>query len=266
MPNIIIRDKILGNPYVWKQTRDLLFSFTNKPTFTQQRNINETMNSLVVSGLFAKHDLIRVEASHDSQSGTINWKTPGTFTSTRVNSPTHTAFQGIAGNGTTSYVNNNFIPSTNGVQYATNSACHYVYDRTNAAANVYVCGIIATASSLLISPRGAANIILGTVNDFSTGLNPASTDSRGLTAVNRSASNARQIYKNGVSGGSDATVSISLPNISDFMCGINNNGVFATPTTDQLSIRGFSANLSDNEQLLLYNIWQKYMTNMGTQV
>ena len=267
MPNIIIRDKILGNPYVWKQTRDLLFSFTNKPTFTQQRNINDTVNSLIVSGLWAKHDTIWVMAAHSQQAGQINWKNPGQFTLTLVNSPTFTAFQGFAGDGATKYITTGWIASVHGQNFKLNNGASYVYDRTNLTESKYQASVYSAGpnSGNINITRAAGDLAYFYANDVTNSTYP-STDSRGLFLNNRVGAGTKTAYKNGIFQSSAAVASVALPTLEDYILGCNANGSLSLPTSHEIAIRGYAGGLTTDEQMKLYNIWQKYMTNMNTQV
>src|SRR5690606_35810663 len=96
---------------------------TTPPTRARQLLINTTITNLIAAGLWPKLDVLYLLAAADEQAARLNWKNPGTFTCTAVNSPTFTADRGFAGDGSTSYLDTNFnISSASGRLYEQNSA------------------------------------------------------------------------------------------------------------------------------------------------
>jgi hypothetical protein len=100
------------------------------PSAGQQAKQNQLIIDLKTAGVWDKLDVYYVFA-HDGQSefGTLNWKNPLLHQATLFNSPTFTANQGFAGNGSSSYIRTNFNPFTNGVNYQLNNASRYCFVR-----------------------------------------------------------------------------------------------------------------------------------------
>lgn len=82
--------------------------------------INKTIIDLKGINKWADQDVI-VFLCMDVQANNLNWK-GNTCTPTYANAPTFTAKTGIVTNGTTQYIDTNFNPSTNGVNFTRNNA------------------------------------------------------------------------------------------------------------------------------------------------
>ena len=91
------------------------------PKADQQALQNTLLKSLKTAGIWDKLDLFYVFASDgDSDFATLNWKAPSNFRISKVSSPTFTTDTGFSGNGTSSYLDTDYIP--------TNDATHYSQD------------------------------------------------------------------------------------------------------------------------------------------
>ena len=90
---------------------------------------NTLLASLKASGVWAKLDVFYVFAVDNNASAfaTLNWKNPNANQSTLVSSPTFVNNGGFQGNGTSSYIDTNFNPATQGVQYTQNNASRYFF-------------------------------------------------------------------------------------------------------------------------------------------
>ena len=96
------------------------------PRSGQQVKQNKLLIDLKTAGIWNKLDSFRVYATDGSSSyALIDWKR--LVLCTAVNSPTFTTNVGYRGNATSSYINSNFTPSTNGVNYTLNSGSIFAY-------------------------------------------------------------------------------------------------------------------------------------------
>lgn len=94
-----------------------------KPSAAQQIKQNQLVLDLKAAGIWTLLDVFYVFATDgDSDFATLNWKNPAAFQCSKVNSPTFTINEGFQGNGTSSYLDTNWTPSTNGVNFTLNSA------------------------------------------------------------------------------------------------------------------------------------------------
>ena len=108
------------------------------PSAGQQVLQNQLMLDLKAAGVWAKLDTFAVFATDgDSDFALICWKRLVQMTA--VNSPTFTSSQGFQGNGTSSYIDTNFNPATQGVNFRDDNASRGAWLRI-AAADQYIDG------------------------------------------------------------------------------------------------------------------------------
>lgn len=174
-------------------------AFTTPPDDTRKGLINAYVLALKAGGVWNSLDGLYVFAAADSQAALINWRNPGTHDATLVNAPTFTQDRGFTGNGTNSYVNSNFNPSTAGGLYVQNSAHISARSLTDLGAgnnNQRLIGIAAndaTARALLL-PRNTSNQVQANFNSPNATAG-ANTDASDLFTVNRSGASAVEVYK-----------------------------------------------------------------------
>jgi hypothetical protein len=97
-----------------------------KPSYAQQIKQNKLVVDLKNAGIWAKLDTFAVFATDGNRNyALIDWKRLTDYTG--VNTPDFTTNGGFAGNGTSSYIDTNFNPSTQGVNYTLNNAGRYMW-------------------------------------------------------------------------------------------------------------------------------------------
>jgi hypothetical protein len=95
------------------------------PSASQRLLQEQLLKDLKDAGIWSKLDTFAVFATDgNSNFALIDWKRLTQYTA--VNSPTFTTDGGFTGNGTSSYINTNFIPS-NGPNYTLNNASRMVW-------------------------------------------------------------------------------------------------------------------------------------------
>lgn len=231
-------------------------AFTTPPTDARKVVINTLVVALKTAGVWAKLDLLYLLAAADSQAARINWKNPGTFTATAVNSPAFEVDRGYTGDHSTSNLTTNWIPENHGVTCLLNSACLGLWSRTS--------------GQLAESDIGGPNFILNCRNGSDqtflrvwggSQITPANTDGSGCFHGNRADANAIEVYRNGVSLGTGSVASISRDAMESWMCGRNN----VTPqySARQQAAGWFGGSLTGAEVLAMYNALAAYMTAVG---
>jgi hypothetical protein len=188
-----------------------------------------------------------------------------THTATTVNSPAHAANEGFTGNGSTSYVDTNYTPSSDGVNYTTNDASMFAWVRTAGTASGIYMGAYQTSGGRnyvgvrrrtdgevwdCVPPNSDADLYGTTLSQNATG----------LLACNRSASSAVQIYLDGSSEGSSSLSSTGLTNESLKVCTATVNGSLISPSDGQISISGAGGSLTANQHADLYDALNRYRT------
>jgi hypothetical protein len=250
----------LGTPGYTAAANALFAAMTTPPTTARKRIINNLIVALQSAGVWSKFDLFYVMAAADSQAARLNWVSPSTFTISAVNSPTFTADRGFNGDGASSFLNTNYVPSSNAVLYAQNSAHLSGWSLSTGAASSterLLGNTSSTTNRSLILPRNTGDIISCLVNDTAgTTLSNANRD--GYFLANRSGTSARQVYRNGSSLGSDVVTSAGLPTTAiTFLKDVTN---FATL---QVSCGSVGASLNSTEVSALYSALLTYHQAVG---
>jgi hypothetical protein len=257
-------------PMNYEDEADALFDrMTVQPDNVRKALINQLIIDLKNAGLWSKFDCFWMFASHTSQAAFLNWiKT--LHNATAVNSPTFTIDKGYAGNGTTSYINSNFTPSTQGVNYTLNNASFGIYLRSSVAAAARCdMGVFNTSanrwSELVI--RDTGDLIVSAVNSGVTtsGANAATT---GLFAASRVINTTQRVYRNGVQIDSEADASNAL-NSSVFAILARYRGDIGSAdlfSLNQVAFAFIASDLSTEQQLTLFNLIEAYLDAIGAGV
>lgn len=123
-------------------------AFTAKPNDDLALQWNNMVSGLVDDGVWDKMDVFYNFAAHlnTNAEAQVNWKNPGTHDATLVHAPAFTALEGFTGDGANDYIETNFTPSADGVNYQLNDASHGAYVRyfDQSDINLFVYGVYST--------------------------------------------------------------------------------------------------------------------------
>jgi hypothetical protein len=163
------------------------------PSASVQAKQNTLLVSMKADGVWAKLDVFYVFAQDGGADfGTLNWKNPNANQSTLVNAPTFVSNGGLMGNGTSSYIDTNFNPSTQGVQYTQNNASRYFFTHAISGVSAFD-GIMGSNNNRMIRTSVTSQRInsgalsLPTAFDFTATVNTKSihrTSSISVTCYN----------------------------------------------------------------------------------
>ena len=108
----------------------LFARFTTPPTSARKAVINTLIVALKDAGVWSKLDALYLFAAADSQAARQNW-VQDLYNATAVSSPTFTADRGYNGDGSASYVDSGFNPTTAVTpKFVQNSAYFGLWSRT----------------------------------------------------------------------------------------------------------------------------------------
>lgn len=212
-------------------------AYTTKPDDATAAIWNTYVESGVADGWWAKEDVEYVYAAHTNADGEalINWINPGTFDATAFNAPAFTANEGFIG-GTNQYIDWNWNPAVNGINYVKDDASYGLYVRTDHDGNIFEMGSRNAANDNASIRVRRSNEIFTSINDLgSNTLEVANTDSRGMYVVSRTASNVRSVYKNKAQS-SDTENSTAIPSFNFYSLAWNNDGSAGLFSPKQLSM------------------------------
>lgn len=260
----------VGGAYTFanSEASTLVAAMTTQPDTTRKSLIDTLVGALkngAISGsnIWSKLDILQIYAAADSQAASLNWVTPASNTATVVNSPTFTADRGYAGNGTSSYVHTQFVPS-NATKLGQNDVSYSVWSRTAAgSANTGNGATDAVARRSSLNTRNTSDQVgynLGEgVGTFLSGV----TDGSGLFTAVRTGASATACYRNGSSLGTGSATSGGRTTTSIFIGAFNNNGAASSFVTRQYALFSMGQARTANEEADFYNAVQAYMTAIG---
>lgn len=235
------------------------------PDSTRQGYINTLVTSLKTAGVWTLLDELWIMAAHDAQAARLGWKRYKNLTA--VNSPTFTTDRGYAGIAFSAYLNTNFVPSTDGVQFTQNDASLGVYSRTDGYQSNFEAGVSDGTNRISIM-LGNTTSEVGRVQ-LNQSLNSEVgrlTTPTGLLVIRRTGAAANGALQNGVIVKTQNLASSGLPTKTLFIAAFNNNGSATGQNTRQFAAAFVGAAMSEAQQLSLYNAIQTYMTAVGAQV
>lgn len=173
---------------------------------------------------------------------------------------THNA-NGITGNGSNSFANTFFNPST---QLGTSNGRFGLYIRNNVNETRYDMGCNNSPAEFALLSRFVGNMLTpyGVVAPYPQ---VATADCRGLNMVNRLSATNTTGYKNGVKV-IDAAQVESKPNFNIYIGAANNGGSATTATTKNYAFGIIGNGLNDANSLLEYQITQQFQTDLARNI
>jgi hypothetical protein len=237
-----------------------------EPNQSRKVLINKTIKDLKDAGIWDKLDHMCIYAAHDEVSSLRDWKSL-TRVSTRVSSPTFTLDVGFAGDGLTQRLDMGFNPTSHGVNYKNNDALVFCYLRRCTDFRRFLGGrqIITDPNYLTLAWTGSR--FTTQVHTYGDTLNSSvvgESNNKGFIVGARTG-NTQEIYRNGVLIGTNTPTQLGFPNRNlPVLAYHNNSGIIYC--NSEVSAIGFSAYLTAEENLTLYNIIQNYMTEVGAAV
>jgi hypothetical protein len=256
--------KNLEPEYVTLLNRAIALGYT-RPSAAQQVKQNQLIRSLKSEGIWTLLDVFYVYANDGSKEfATLNWKSPSTFQSTMVNSPSWTGTLGFTSNGTSSYINTNWNPSTNGVNFTLNNAAIIIHvNGTGSASSGVDMGANGASGvgRVKLNARRTDNTYLAEINVSTVVTGGATTNALGFFQLRRIASNSYAVFKNGSSQFTSSQASTVMTTSNFYVGGLNSNGTPANLNNRAASCFGAGASLSGLENTL-YTVWNTYISNL----
>lgn len=216
------------------------------PSASQKALQNQLVVDLKDAGVWSKLDLFYVFATDgDSDFASINWKDPNNFEITEVNSPTFTTNEGFQGDGSSSYLDTNFIPSTDSTKSTSNtlSAGGYIINKATSSYDNII-GVDSGSNDILIATKFSTEQPFFRINNTAS-FRPSFTTTVGFYGVSRSSfDSTTAILPNGTIENSDRSSASGLP--SDILTIQKWAGLYANSTVSCAFYGGnVSSELSD---------------------
>lgn len=223
------------------------------PNASRLSALNTLTNDL--SSVLSKLDIFYVIALNDaglSNAASLNIINPSLYQYSYVNSPTY-GTTGVTGNGTTSYIDTNYNPATNGVNYLQNTASRSLYMYTSGA-NTHLEGNTVGTNAII-----KASSIVQRINSGFTNLTGGAVDltGTGYKGISRSTSSDVQLYNNATRSDRTAT-SAALTSANQL---IHRNGSNYGDNT--ISFYSMGGLLVEAEHNLIRSSFITYLTAIG---
>lgn len=177
-----------------------------------------------------------------------------------VNSPTLNT-NGVTGNGTSSYLNLKWTPTTNGVQYTQNSACQLIWNRTTGTHVGAWTGSTGTAATHRLYGKYTDNNYYFKINDVVAESSGTNTNPVGLAMVKRTSSTNTLMVMNGTTLGTFSRTSTGLPDREWYLCCHDSMGTPSEFSNRNFALIGLGSGTVN--QTNIYNRIQTYMTARG---
>lgn len=185
----------------------------NLPSTAQRLKQNTLLSSLKTAGVWSKLDTFANFATDGSSNfALIDWKRLTQYTA--VNSPTFTTNEGFMGNGTSSYIDTNFNPATQGVNYLQNNASRYIFMNTASGTGALDGRSAASINNMIRGLTTSQRInqsttpLVGGAFDF--------TATRGMKSIHRTSSTNVELF-NDTTQGSRTSLSASMTSSNQFI-------------------------------------------------
>lgn len=251
------RNVVLLNKGLYAAEALALFSrFTTPATDARKILISNLITGLKVAGAWAKYDAFYMCAAETNQAAQRNWVT-NAFNLTEVNSPVFGADRGYTPNGTTSYCDTGFDPTTApSPKFTRNDAYMGAWHRTDLANGAATSFDMANTGTRITNSAASASVISANCVGVTV-----TEDYAKDKAWSRTASNVWRYYNSGVLSGADPRVDASsalaaftfnIGRITAINFGLN-----------QCSVFRFGSSLTPAEQLAEFTAIQTYMTAVG---
>lgn len=255
-----------GKAYTFQtETKTLLAALTGTYSLARKKAIDQMIKSLKSAGVWAKLDVLQIYAAPTAADAVVNWKNPGTFNATLVNSPTLEVDRGITGDGASSYIKSNFIPSTNGVNFSKDSAGFHIGIKTDDDSTVTDLGVRDPDNVVRFMARYSGNSIFN-INQTSSSIITMVVSSAGFFSVCRTAANSIYRRRNKVAAGAGTEASSALPSKEIFIAAYNNAGSPIQYSARQYVFFALSAGLSTSESDTFADALETYLDYIGAGV
>ncbi len=221
--------------------------------------VNSLISGLQTDSLWTKIDRIWLFAAENTQSALIDLK--ANATATAVSSPTFTTDRGYAGNGSSSYVNLAFNPSTASTPNYVRNDAHWGHWSRTASAGTNIRHSGTSFAFNTFCDNGGVKFMRINDNGGSISL-PSSNVTDGFFVASRSGASTTSMYKNGTSFVTPNAASVAVDNQNFYVGWVGDaDGNKSTIQTAAFTIGSNMQGGSDAANL--YSRLQTYMTAVG---
>ena len=244
-------------------------AMTTPPDAEHSALYNTFVESAIDHGYWSDLDWMSIFAvpTNDASEALINWINPGTNNPALVGATAFVAYQGFTGDGAATGITSSWSPNNDGVKWSINSASFGAYIRNDVQEDKFVIGATNdgnTADNIQLRPRNTGNAINALINSNGIG-SVANASSTGFYMVNRTASDATSIWRNGGSIDTDTDASTE-ETTRDLGILFRQAATRAYWSTNQVSMVYFGGAMTDQEKIDFNTDFEVLMDALGTGV
>ena len=242
---------------------------TVQPNSTRKRLISDFFKGVKsdngLGTLSQAFDCIWFYAGHNQVETRLNW-VKNAHNLTEVNTPTWTLDRGFKGNGSTMYLNTNYNPSTQGINFTQNDASFGIYSRTNEGfVGDTEMGLAILVYPIFLQIRRNTDLMSVGVNSPAP-LTVTNTTGLGLFCGTRENSTTIKFWRNGIEISSQASTSQTIDSDNVFTLA-RSTGAGAVDSYSEREISfGYIGSAVRINQLLLFNRVEEYLDAIGAGV
>lgn len=246
---------------VYDASAQALFDrFVEEPTLERKSLINSMFVEGKKTTWWSKLDALWVHAAHSASAGRLNWISTN-YNCQPVNNPAFTVDRGFRGNGSTSYLDTQFNPTTAiGANFSQNSGSFGVRSNDSNQSSGSLAGFWDGSKGCTINPRDNSGNFLYRIHMSGAVTVGQSGSSIGMFVACRNPGSKITAFQDGVRKHySETSVPTSMADGSLRIGAISDTSLRAC----QFSMGFISGGLTDAEATSIYNWFQPYRTALG---
>ena len=242
----------------------LVTPLSNSQLILLNNLISDIKSGLNISNLSDAFDTLYIYAGETQESSLKNLA-KNSHHGTGASIPNWTQYQGFQG-ASGKYIDLNYNPSTQGINYTSTNASIFYYGRLNVQDDC-TCGgqdSGATMKSFIIG-RNSSNQFWAVVNTAGYANCMTNYDGTGFYIACREDSNTINGYRNGVKQTTKYEAATSIYNVAHYGCAIR-IGTNTYNAQQELSILGYGRSFNQSEVTAIKNAFEAYMDAHGKGV
>jgi hypothetical protein len=244
-------------------------AFSTKPAAAVATAQNTMIKTLVDNSIWTgKFDVFYVFANNASDNALINWVKPGTYNASNIHSTAFVAYEGFTSDGANDYIDLNWNPSINAVNYKVWDAGVGTYIRTNTYGDLIEVGMSDGTNTTMIQAayyNGSNTFFYSRLNSVSYKLVFQTDNASGMKITTRVAYIQCYGYNNKTQYSFESEGEV-IPNAKMYACCWNLSGVASEFSLNQLSLVFAGAALNISDVSILTDAFEVYMDSNGKGV
>ena len=235
---------------------------SNPPSIAWKIAVNSFIKDLKTYLIWNKLDVLQLYAFENAADALLNI-VKDVHNGTAYNSPTFTAKQGYKGDGSSAYINLNYNPSTDAINFALNdnSISIYVNQDSDGSNNTeaYI-GHVSTNQNIIIKYIASNTVIK---NNGTAYINIAITGS-GYYTSSRNNSSTIDFYKDAITYAAQTMASIAVPDANIYVFGYcDSSGNMAGASCAEIGVIKIGSSLTSTDYDNFRTAFDQYLSDIA---